>query len=274
MEKCPEFIKNAFKILKKHWWYIFLLVISSLYVFRYRYDIYQMTELNAQNLIFILWLVLLGLPLFSEIEIGNVKLKKEIEQTRAEVKESIGELKYQMLDLKISNANSNMLVFNPPLASKDELNQMQRHTETDTKVSSETDVDFKISDDNIYLFQVRLSLEKKMSALCNMFQYGERRTMYSMAQFLVQHEVIDYKTAELIREVINIANRGVHGEIIDNDYLEFVKKSYPGIKYTLDKANDFYSNNSYYYICPKCHYQGSSKYSNVCPRCGFVSDDE
>lgn len=274
MEKCPEFIKNAFKILKKHWWYIFLLVISSFYVFTYRYEIYQMTELNAQNLIFILWLVLLGLPLFSEIEIGNVKLKKEIEQTRAEVKESIGELKYQMLDLKISNTNSNMLVFNPPLASKDELNQMQRHTETDTKVSSETDVDFKISDDNIYLFQVRLSLEKKMSALCNMFQYGERRTMYSMAQFLVQHEVIDYKTAELIREVINIANRGVHGEIIDNDYLEFVKKSYPGIKYALDKANDFYSNNSYFYICPKCHYQGSSKYSNVCPRCGFVSDDE
>lgn len=274
MEKCPEFIKNVFKILKKHWWYIFLLVISSLYVLRYRYDIYQMTELNAQNLIFILWLVLLGLPLFSEIEIGNVKLKKEIEQTRAEVKESIGELKYQMLDLKISNTNSNMLVFNPPLASKDELNQMQRHAETDKKVSSETDLDFKISDDNIYLFQVRLSLEKKMSALCNMFQYGERRTMYSMIQFLVQHEVIDYKTADLIREVINIANRGVHGEIIDNDYLEFVKKSYPVIKYTLDKANDFYSNNSYYYICPKCHYQGSSKYSNVCPRCGFVSDDE
>ena len=77
MEKCPEFIKNAFKILKKHWWYIFLLVISSLYVFTYRYEIYQMTELNAQNLIFILWLVLLGLPLFSEIEIGNVKLKNQ-----------------------------------------------------------------------------------------------------------------------------------------------------------------------------------------------------
>ena len=274
MEKCPEFIKNTFKILKKHWWYIFLLVISSLYVFTYRYDIYQMTELNAQNLIFILWLILLGLPLFSEIEIGNVKLKKEIEQTRAEVKESIGELKYQMLDLKISNNNSNMLVVNPPLASKDELTQMQRHAETDSKVSSESDLNFMISEDNIYLFQVRLSLEKKMYALCNMFQYGERRTMYSMAQFLVQHEVIDYKTADLIREVINIANRGVHGEIIDSDYLQFVKKTYPMIKYTLDKANDFYSNNSYYCVCSKCHYQGPSKYSNVCPRCGFTSDNE
>ena len=271
-EKCPKFIKKVLELMLKHWWYVFLLIISSIYVFIYRNDISQLTELNAQNLIFILWLVLLGLPLFSEVEIGNVKLKKEIEQTRTEVKESIGELKYQMLDLKISNSNT--LVFNnPPLASKDELTQMQRQAETENTISSEADLNLKVSEDNIYLFQVRLSLEKQLFALCNMFKYGERRTMYSMAQFLVQHEVIDRKTVELIREVINIANRGVHGEIIDSDYLQFVKKTYPMINYTLDKAQEFYYNNSYYCDCPKCHYQGPSKYSNECPRCGYVSDD-
>lgn len=274
MEKCPKIIKMVLQGLKKHWWYIFLLIISSVYVFRYRYDIFQITELNAQNLIFILWLVLLGLPLFSEIEIGNIKLKKEIEQTRAEVKESIGELKYQILDLKISNSNSNTVVFNtPPLASKDELSQLQRHAENDDVAYSEISPDFEISEDNVYLFKVRLSLEKQLSALCNMFQYGERRSMYSMAQFLVQHEVLDRRTADLIREVITIANRGVHGEIIDKDYIQFVRKTHPMIKYTLDKAHNFYSNNSYYCECPKCHYQGPSKYSNVCPNCGFVSDN-
>lgn len=275
MKKCPKFIKNILQVLIKHWWYIFLLIISSVYVFNYRYDIFQMTELNAQNLIFILWLVLLGLPLFSEIEIGNVKLKKEIEKTRAEVKESIGDLKYQILDLKVSNSNSNMLVFNnPPLASKDELFQLQSHIENNDRVHSETDLDFKISEGNIYLFKVRLSLEKQLYTLCNMFQYSERRIMYSMAQFLVKHEVIDFKTSELIREVINIANRGVHGEIIDNDYLQFVRKTYPMIKSTLDKAYDFYSNNRYYCECPRCHYQGPSKYNNVCPKCGFGTGDD
>lgn len=208
-----------------------MLIISSIYVFIYRYDIYQMTELNAQNLIFILWLVLLGLPLFSEIEIGSVKLKKEIEQTRAEVKESIGELKYQILELKVNNTNSNMLVFsNQPLPSKDELSQLQQHIEHDNSIRSSDNSDFKISEDNIYLFQVRLSLEKQLSALCNFFNYGERRSIPAMAQFLVQHEVFDRKTAELIREVINIANRGVHGEIIDDDYVRFVKNTYPAIK--------------------------------------------
>ena len=261
-------------MLKKRGWHIFLLIISSIYVYRCRFDIYQMTELNAQNLIFILWLILLGLPLFSEIEIGSVKLKKEIEETRAEVKESIGELKYQILELKINNSNSNTLIFNnQPLPTKDELSKMQRHIKQDQAAQSATDSDFNVLEKNIYLFQVRLSLEKQLSALCNMFQYGERRSMYSMMQMLLQHEVIDRNTVGLLREIINSANRGVHGEIVDDDYIDFVKKTYPSIKKTLDTAYNFYTNNSYYYECPKCHYQGPSKYSNACPNCGFVSDD-
>ena len=76
-----EFVKNK---SKKNYWYFFLLTISSIYVYRYMYDIYQMTELDVHNLVFILWIILLGLPLFSQIEVGNIKLKREIEQNRNE----------------------------------------------------------------------------------------------------------------------------------------------------------------------------------------------
>jgi len=273
--KWKQFWEKLKPVLRKRGWYILLLIISTIYVYRYRYDIYQMTELNAQNLIFILWIILLGLPLFSEIEIGTVKLKKQIEQTREEVKESIGELKYQILEMKVNNTNSNMLVFNNhPLPTKDELSELQRHIRKDHATQSTDDQDFVVSDKNIYLFQVRLALEKQLSALCNMFQYGERRSMYSMVQMLHQHEVIDRNTIGLLREIINIANRGVHGEIVDDDYIDFVKKAHPIVKKTLDKAYNFYSNNAYYYECPKCHYQGPSKYSNGCPQCGFTSDDD
>ena len=273
--KLKQLWEKAKPVLKKRGWHIFLLIISSIYVYIYRFDIYQITELNAQNLIFILWLILLGLPLFSEIEIGSVKLKREIEQTRAEVKESIGELKYQILEMKVNNTNSNMLVFsNQPLPSKDELSQLQQHIEHDNSIRSSDNSDFKISEDNIYLFQVRLSLEKQLSALCNFFNYGERRSIPAMAQFLVQHEVFDRKTAELIREIINIANRGVHGEIIDDDYVHFVKNTYPAIKKALENEYNFYTNNRYYFECPRCKYTGPSKYRNECPKCGFVSDDD
>lgn len=126
--KCPQFIEKALEILKKNVWYLFLLLISSIYIFINRNDIYQLTKLNVHNLIFILWLVLLILPLFSEIEIGSVKLKKELEKTRTEVKESIQELKLQILDIKIANSNT-FVVNNQPLPSKDELSQLQKNIE-------------------------------------------------------------------------------------------------------------------------------------------------
>ena len=268
-----EKIKSA---LKKYWWYIILLIMSSVYVFVNWNDINKLNELNVRTVIFILWIALLILPLFSEIEIGSVKLKREIEQTRADVKESVGELKHQILDLKISNNNA-MYVYNgQPLASKAELSQMQMNMNINDEgfEQSLTDTKLNVSDENIYLFKVRLDLEKQLSALCNFFQYGERRSMYAMVQVLIQHEVINRNTASLIREIINIANRGVHGEIVDADYILFVKRTYPKVQNALDSAYNFYSNNCCYCECPKCHYQGPSKYNNVCPKCGYVSDEE
>ena len=111
--------EKIISFLKKRWWYIILIIASSAYVFYYRNEIYQLTNFTAQNLIFILWLVLLIFPLFSEVEIGNVKLKKEIEQTRSEIKASTSELRLQIMELRISNSNT--VVVNQPLATKSEL---------------------------------------------------------------------------------------------------------------------------------------------------------
>lgn len=98
-----------------------------------------------------MWLVLLGLPLFSTIEIGNIRIQKEVEQTRAEVKESIGELRLQILDLKIANSNYNTLVVNnQPLPSKDELSQLQNNIPSSNSQTRSETTNFNISDNNIY----------------------------------------------------------------------------------------------------------------------------
>lgn len=273
--KMFELAKRAKNVLIKHWWYVFLLIVSTIYVIKYRAEIYQMTELNAQNLIFILWLVLLGIPLFAEIEIGNVKLKKTVEETRAEVKEAIGELKYQIMDMKISNSVTNNLnINNPSLPSKNELSELQKHADCDSPEQKVSSLDFGVSEDNVFLFQVRLSLEKQLVVLCKVFQYEDHRSIYAMIQFLLRHEVIDRNTADLIREIFNIATRGVHDEIVDDEYLQFVRKTYPGVKAMLDKKYDAYSEYNCYCVCPRCKYTGPSKYSNECPKCGFVSDDD
>lgn len=241
LSEIQEFLKKGVQTLKKRWWYCFLLLLSSIYIFIYRYDIYQMTELNAHNFIFILWIVLLALPLFSEIEIGNIKLKKEVEQTRAEVKEAVKELKLQILDIKIANSNSNTFVVNnSSLPPKEELSQLQRDIERDTSdlTSKMTDMDPEVSETNVYLFKVRLSIETRIKKLCNIVGFEGNRPMYAMLQFLSKNDILDRKTVSLIHDIVNIANRGVHGEIVDNDYVEFVKKTGPIIIKDLDDKCD------------------------------------
>ena len=275
MKLIKKQIDNLKRIRMTQWWYILLLIAGSVYTWTYRNDINQVSELNAQNLIFILWLALLFFPLFSELEIGGVKVRKELEKTREEVKDSIGELKYQILDMKVFNANSNTFVVNnQPLPSKDELSAMKEVDVYDTSNVASMEHLFKTPEENIYLFQVRLSIEQQLAALCKLFQYEERRTVYSLVNFLVRKEVLDFKTANLIREVNNIANHGVHGEIVDDEYIRFVKESYPIIHKSLEKLYSFHSNGKYYFECPKCKFSGPSKFLNKCPNCRTVTDNE
>ena len=64
-------------------WYVLLLVLSSVYVgvnFCQLVTQSYITQLNGNSLIFILWLILLVLPLFNSIEGYGFKLSKEREE--------------------------------------------------------------------------------------------------------------------------------------------------------------------------------------------------
>ena len=80
------FLLKVWALIKKKGWYILLLAASSGYVLFYRNEIYQLSEINARNLIFLLWLLLLIFPLISEMEFLGIKVKKEVEKSTEKVK--------------------------------------------------------------------------------------------------------------------------------------------------------------------------------------------
>ena len=87
-KKTQDFLSNKEKVKSGlYWmrkvWYVLLLVLSSVYVgcnFCQLVTQSYITQLNGNSLIFILWLILLVLPLFNSIEGYGFKLSKEREE--------------------------------------------------------------------------------------------------------------------------------------------------------------------------------------------------
>jgi hypothetical protein len=113
--------------MKRKWWYLFLLMVSTRFVFINQGTIFSfgLDKITPINLIFILWLGLLLMPLFSEMEFLGVKLKKEVEKAKNEVKESLNDLKMQVVQLQVSNSVSNTIqIGGNTLASEEKLKEL------------------------------------------------------------------------------------------------------------------------------------------------------
>ncbi len=270
------FFKKLWEYLKKKFWYLLLLVASSSYVLHYRNQIYQLKEINAQNLIFLLWLVLLFFPLFSEMEFLGVKVKKEVEKATEEVKESIGALQTQLNQIQMTTSIATNLNINnsplPPEQKIEELLQIVRDLRLSQSNPSSIISDAVITKDDhdVYLFKVRRDIELSLRELCEKIGYANMASIPKMLQVLNHAEVINGTTCDLINQISKIANRAIHGEIVSSDYIAFVQETNPVVIRQLKEA----SSRLVHITCPRCKYTGYSTNENVCPRCGYFHDDE
>lgn len=270
-----RFLTSVWTYIKRKWWYLLLLAGSTWFVCLNKQTILgdNFEKLTPITLVFILWLVLLLLPLFSEMEFFGVKLKKEVEKAASEVKESITDLKMQLIQMQISNSvATNIQVGNNTMPSEgkmEELLQLVRNLSQNPPNPSTVEP-MDDTDKNVYLFKVRLGIETALSDLSEKIGFQDKMPLYRSLQAILKYELIDSITFDLINQVIKIANRGVHGEIVSDEYINFVKETQPEIQRQLTEA----SKKLHYMVCPKCNYIGYSRYENVCPQCGFTSGDE
>lgn len=230
------FVKLLWNYLKKKCWYIILLGFSTTYVWCFYGEINDFKELNVKNIIFILWLILLLLPLFSEMEFLGVKIKKEVQKETEEVKGLMQQLQMQINQLQLTNSVANTITLgNSTLPSEQKIEELlQRVTELQNSnlnsMQEETKESFpKVEDNNVYLFKVRLDIEISLRELCEKAGFTELMTISKMMQVLKHAGVLQGVTIDLIYQVNKIVNRGVHGEIVSEEYIDFVRKMHPEI---------------------------------------------
>lgn len=235
--------KKVIEFIMKNTWYKILLFSSSIYVLFYRKELYQLTELNIRNLILILWLILLIIPLFSEIEMFGIKLKKEI----AKNKEEISELKNQII--KISNSNSNITnnYLNSTLPSKEEVqettkkltNHINKIPSEDKKVITDKIEEMKneVGEQAIYLFQCRKILENLIRSIDS----SKTRPFYPALLEYTSKGLIKKSTRDLIMTVYKITVKSAHSiEPLEDTYVDLVYKALPEITSELTIAKKQY----------------------------------
>ena len=122
------------------------------------------------------------------------------------------------------------------------------------------------------MFKVRLTLENILSTLCEKLSYSGIPNIHRMLAHVVQSGLIDKRIADYISQVNAICNRGIHGEIISDEYIQLVEALLPKIISELNVITSRLGY-KYYFICPRCKFSGYSDCENECPVCKFVSDE-
>lgn len=79
-EKKFNMFFSLFRFAVRAVWILLLIVLGTVYVIWYRFDVTDFSNFNAINLIFVLWLVMLLTPIFPKISIGPVTLERREER--------------------------------------------------------------------------------------------------------------------------------------------------------------------------------------------------
>ena len=251
-EKKDEEIKwwqKSLSFLKEKLWYIFLLAISTIYLAINRFAIEKLDDASMISAVFIIWVILLALPLFSELEFLGVKVKKEVkkavEKSNEEVKASLNNLQQLVSQIQISNSVAPQFTINggslPSEGKIDKLTEeLHLYNEQNKNKQAEQQDKVNIPTQNLELFKMRYGIEAKLNDAMDLIGYNGKNhiSLVQSAYYLSRQGVLDLKCTDLLIQVVRIANRGVHGEIVDQKYLDFASEAYPKIIDALDDCKE------------------------------------
>lgn len=251
-EKKNEEIKlwqKLLSFLKEKLWYIFLLAISTIYLVINRFALKKLDDASMLSTVFIIWVILLALPLFSELEFLGVKVKKEVkkavEKSNEEVKASLNNLQQLVSQIQISNSVApQFTITGGSLPSEERMDNLIKEihllNEQNTNKKTEKQDKVNIPAQNLELFKMRYGIEAKLNDAMDLIGYNGKNhiSLVQSAYYLSQQGVLDPKCIDLLIQVVRIANRGVHGEIVDQKYLDFASEAYPKIIDALDDCKE------------------------------------
>lgn len=236
-------LPNWFKIV---WWLILVSLLSSYLAVRLAtlaagaYTLFDLSVLA-------IWTALAFAPLFSEFELGSLKLKTKLEEVKEHVDDRVEKLRAEIrntIDFRTQINPQFFLPHPPPDSQLPSLEEKIRSVLSDAlrdhglrQPRTEEEV-FSVDPDVSQLFAVRYRLERAVNRIASKFDLVLGRTrpapLTRQVRFLVETDVLDHDLGAAIQEVYAICSVAVHGGEVSDAKLVFVRRVAPELLATLE----------------------------------------
>lgn len=182
-------------------------------------------------------IALLIVPIFSEMSFFGFGFKGAINDLRNDLKNDYLNLRNEIqtnfnIPLTVNVGRENAPNDSEIQRIDEALARMAEMIQGREIIVEEDDSSLFTSNDNeMYLFKVRLEIEKELQRITEtLFPTLRRReSAGQMLNRLFKSEIFYPNMIPAIRDLLSIANMGVHGEAVTTRQLEFVKKWFPNI---------------------------------------------
>ncbi|GAB6109052.1 hypothetical protein [Fusibacter bizertensis] len=267
-------MEKIIKNYRKIWWTL-LLLLSSIY-FIVNYNRITNTPTAIDSLVTVCLIILAFMPLISEISLLGMSVKKELEQTKNEMRKDVLSIKNDIIGIALSNQNNNSFYLGAdriPTSSEiqNEIN-LEKKVSNENEDNTESKESYTISESNVFLFKTRLILEKKLEDIAKQFDIRPNKSMRALISILRDRGIITTVTEDKLMKVLSICNRGVHGELVDEEYISYVKVILKEVESGIIVPQNSRSKDmNRFTVCNRCGYTGAAYYDNECPNCGYIS---
>lgn len=232
-------LPNKFKIF----WWALLVALTTLYIFKRYPKIIDGSASPLDIVVFLVWVALCLIPLYEEVNLFGIKLKKEIEALKSHVDNQIESVKADIrnsIDVH-SQFNPNIYFSAPPPPDselpaieeriRDAVGASLREHGLEQKAPSLASI--SADDDTQFLMLARFNLEKELRRIWyENFQAipdGRPLPISRMVSGMVEREMIDSKLANVIRDVYAVCSPAIHAEPVTKAQFEFVRDVAPSL---------------------------------------------
>lgn len=229
-------LPNWFKIL----WWIILLGLTAKILYK-RFDaIVTGQSVPADIFIFLLFVALMLVPIFSEIEFFGIKFKKEIEDLRQDISMKLGDIKNEIRNTQTQTVNQTIQGFGPP-PPDNKLPELENEIDRIVKaklrehgvsIAPSLTIQADVPENNLQMFKIRYNIENELRRIWqNRFENDEPndrwkyQSVMKIIQDLTKFEIIDNNFYHILREILSICNYAIHGENVTDNQVSFVKKN-------------------------------------------------